>query len=158
MSIYVDIDGGKFFHVAHCLDERGNRLGYLKFGNDRPGFTELEKLIGELSIPDNGDILLGIEATGHYWFPLCELLKSKGYKVQVLDPLKINRFRDFYIQPTKPDPKDAFVIANILRYGKIKPTVPPPENIERLKRIVRLQKILDRTNGSGEKQDKVYLR
>jgi len=142
MSIYVGIDVSKFFHVAYCLDERGNRLGYLKFGNDRPGFTELEKLIGGLSIPDNGHIFLGMEATGHYWFPLYEFLKSKGYKVQVFNPLKVNRFRDFYIQPTKTDPKDAFVIASILRYGKVKPTVLPPDNIQKLKRIVRYRRFL----------------
>ncbi len=56
MSIYVGIDVGKFFHVAYCLDERGNRLGTLKFDNDRTGFTELEKLVGKFSIPDNSHI------------------------------------------------------------------------------------------------------
>lgn len=40
MSIYVGIDVGKFFNVAYCLDERGNRLGYLKFDNHCTGFTE----------------------------------------------------------------------------------------------------------------------
>lgn len=42
MSIYVGIDVGKFFHVAYCLEEKGNRLETLKFNNDRPGFSELE--------------------------------------------------------------------------------------------------------------------
>jgi transposase len=100
MSIYVGIDVGKFFHVAYCLDEKGNCLGILKFNNDLTGFIELEKLIGGLSIPDNGSILLGMEATGHYWLLLFESLESKGYKVQVFNPLNVNRFRDFYIQPT----------------------------------------------------------
>lgn len=79
MSVYVGIDVGKFFHVACCLDERGNRLGYLKFDNDLAGFTELERLAGKLSIPGNDNILLGMEAAGYYWFPLYEFLKSKGY-------------------------------------------------------------------------------
>jgi len=114
----------------------------LKFDNDLTGFTELEKLIGKLSIPDNGNILLGMEATGHYWFPLYELLKSKGYQVKVFNPLKVNRFRDFYIQPTKTDPKDAFVIANILRYAKLKPTHLPPKNIQRLTRVLRYRRFL----------------
>jgi transposase len=142
MSIYVGIDVGKFFHVAYCLDERGNRPGYLKFDNDLTGFTELEKLIGKLSIPDNDNVLLGMEATGHYWFPLYEFLKDRKHQVKVFNPLKVNRFRDFYIQPMKTDPKDAFVIANILRYGKVKPTVLPPENIQKLKRIVRYRRFL----------------
>lgn len=72
MSIYL----GKFFHVAYCLNERGNRLGYLKFNNDLTGFTELERLIGKLSISDNSPIFLGMGATGHYWFPLYEFLQN----------------------------------------------------------------------------------
>ena len=88
MSVYVGIDVGKLFHVAYCLDERGNCLGTLKFDNDRPGFTELEKLIAALSIPENGNILLGTEATGHYWFPLYEFLQNKGHKVQVFNPFE----------------------------------------------------------------------
>ena len=56
--------------------------------------------------------------------------------------MKVNRFRDFYIQPTKTDPKDAFVIASILRYGKLKPTILPPKNIQRLKRIVYCRRFL----------------
>jgi len=142
MSVYIGIDVGKFFHLAYCLDERGNRLGTLKFNNDRPGFCELERLVSKLSISDNGNTMLGMEATGHYWLPLYEFLKNKGYQIKVFNPLKVNRFRDFYIQPLKTDPKDAFVIASILMYGKVKPTVLPSEDIQRLKRIVRYRRFL----------------
>ncbi len=83
-----------------------------------------------------------MEATGHYWLPLYEFLKDEGYQVKVFNPLKVNRFRDLYIQPTKTDPKDAFVIASILRYVKVKPTVLPSKDIQRLKRIVRYREFL----------------
>ena len=104
MSLYVGIDIGKFFHIACFLDEGGTQLDSLKFDNTYQGFTKLEKLIEKSSTPDDG-LILGMEATGHYWFPLYEFLTQKEYQVKVFNPLKVNRFRDFYIQPTKTDPK-----------------------------------------------------
>ena len=141
MSLYVGIDIGKFFHVACFLDDRGNQLDELKFTNTYQGFSELEKIIQKHSTPDNG-LILGMEATGHYWFPLYEFLKEKGYSVKVFNPLKVNRFRDFYIQPVKTDLKDAFVIASILRYGKVKPTSLAPVEVQRLQRLVRYRRFL----------------
>ena len=114
MSLYVGIDIGKFFHVACFLDEGRNQIELLKFGNSHQGFSELEKLIKGFSTLGD-ELILGMEATGHYCFPLYEFLIDKEYQVKVFNPLKVNRFRNFYIQPTKTDPKDALVIANILR-------------------------------------------
>jgi len=119
----------------------GTRVNELKFDNTYQGFTELEKLIEKSSTPDDG-LILGMEATEHYWFPLYEFLKEKSYSVKVFSPLKVNRFRDFYIQPTKTNPKDTFVIANILRYGKVKPTSLAPVEVQRLQRLVRYRRFL----------------
>jgi len=141
MNLYVGIDVGKFFHVACFLDEGGNQIELLKFGNSHQGFSELEKLIKGFSTLDD-ELILGMEATGHYWFPLYEFLIDKEYQVKVFNPLKVNRFRDFYIQPVKTDVKDAFVIANILRYGKVKPTILAPPDVQRLQRLVRYRRYL----------------
>ena len=142
MSLYVGIDVGKFHHVACFLDDRGNQLDELKFTQSYQGFSELEKIIQKHAIPEDGQTLLGMEATGHYWFPLYEFLTEKEYQVKVFNPLKVNRFRDFYIQPVKTDVKDAFVIANILRYGKERATSLAPPNVQRLQRLVRYRRFL----------------
>jgi len=78
MNLYFGINIGKFFHVACFLDDGGNQIDQLKFNSSYQGFTELEKLTQEFSIP-NDDTLLGMKATGHYWFPLYEFLTDKGY-------------------------------------------------------------------------------
>ena len=140
MNLYVGIDIGKFFHVACFLDEGGNQLDSLKFDTTYQGFAELEENLRKLARPEA--TLLGMEATGHYWFPLYEFLKDRAYQVKVFNPLKVNRFRDFYIQPTKTDAKDAFVIANILRYGKIEPTILAPPCVQKLQRLVRYRRFL----------------
>jgi len=44
--------------------------------------------------------------------------------------------------PVKTDSKDAFVIASILRYGKVKPTVLAPPDIRKLQRLVRYRRYL----------------
>jgi len=67
---------------------------------------------------------------------------DKEYQAKVFNPLKVNRFRDFYIQPVKTDVKDAFVIASILRYGKVKPTSLAPAEVQRLQRLVRYRRYL----------------
>ena len=123
------------------LDDKGNQQDVLKFDSTFKGFAELEELIKKLSTQNDG-LILGMEATGHYWFPLYEFLKDKGYKVKVFNPLKVNRFRDFYIQPLKTDKRDAFVIANILRYGKVKPTILAPASVQKLGRLVRYRRYL----------------
>ena len=72
----------------------------------------------------------------------CMILIDKEYQVKVFNPLKVNRFRDFYIQPTKTGVKDAFVIANILRYEKERATSLAPPNVQRLQRLVRYRRSL----------------
>jgi len=54
----------------------------------------------------------------------------------------VNRFWDFYIQPVKTNSKDAFVIANILRYRKVKLTILAPPDVQRLQRLVRYRRYL----------------
>ncbi|TET09299.1 hypothetical protein E3J84_05255 [Candidatus Aerophobetes bacterium] len=115
--------------MSVCLHERGSRLGYLKFDNNLTGFTKSERLIGKLSISDNGNIILGMEATGHYWFPLYELLETKRYQVKVFNPLKVNRFRDFYIQPTIDFPQGCLCHCQHLKIWKGKTDHSSPRRI-----------------------------
>jgi len=45
------------------------------------------------------------------FFHIACFLDDERNQVKVFNPLKVNRFRDFYIQPVKTDTKDAFVLA-----------------------------------------------
>jgi len=66
----------------------------------------LVDLLGQSTSPDD-ELILGIKAIGHHWFS-CIILRDKEYQVKVFNPLKVNWFRGFYIQPVKIDVKDAF--------------------------------------------------
>jgi len=140
VSLYIGIDVGKFHHVACFLDDRGNQIELLKFGNNHQRLVSLRS--------SSKDFLLQMMDSFWGWrqlaitgFP-CMILIDKEYQVKVFNPLKVNRFRDFYIQPVKTDVKDAFVIANILRYGKERATSLAPPNVQRLQRPVRYRRFL----------------
>jgi len=140
VSLYIGIDVGKFHHVACFLDDRGNQIELLKFGNNHQRLVSLRS--------SSKDFLLQMMDSFWGWrqlaitgFP-CMILIDKEYQVKVFNPLKVNWFRDFYIQPVKTDVKDAFVIANILRYEKERATSLAPPNVQRLQRPVRYRRFL----------------
>ena len=54
-------------------------------------------------------LYVGIDI-GKFLHTAC-FLDDERNQVKVFNPLKVNRFRDFYIQPAKTDTKDAFVLA-----------------------------------------------
>ena len=112
-------------------------LAQLRFDNDATGFQELHQTIKSLCLQGMGQPLCGMESTGHYGIALRDFLTRLGHPVQVFNPLKVNRFRDFYIQPNKDDYRDTFVISQMLRYGERAPYTPLKPAIRALKQLTR---------------------
>jgi transposase len=67
-------------------------------------------------------VLIGLEATGHYWLALYERLSDAGFKIVVLNPLQIAAYRRSGIRKVKNDRKDAWWIADYLRIANLQPT------------------------------------
>ena len=77
----VGIDVGLQTHAAVGITAIGQQFGrQLAFTNDRAGIDRLER---DLLKPLGGSqkLLVGMEATGHYWMPLYFELKRRGYDV-----------------------------------------------------------------------------
>ena len=75
----VGIDIGLKNHAASAITANGLDFGrIITITNDRRGIDRLET---QLLKPLNGPkaILIGMEATGHYWMPLYFELKRRGY-------------------------------------------------------------------------------
>lgn len=144
MSIYIGIDVAKSFHVACAINSQGRVLTQFRFDNDATGFQGFHQTIQSLSLQEGDHILCGMESTGHYGIALRDSLIRLGYSVQVFNPLKVNRFRDFYIQPNKDDYRDAFVISQMLRYGEVAPYTPLKPAIRALKQLTRYRTSLVR--------------
>lgn len=112
---YIGIDVGKRHHVAVIIDADGQQEGKaLRFANDRDGFDQiLERLTNA-----EPDLLVGLEATGHYWLALYTILTESGYDLVVLNPLQIHAYRKSGIRKRKNDRYDAYWIADYIRVSQ----------------------------------------
>ena len=112
---YVGIDIAKRKHVAFTLDGEGTRVGKaLDIANNRNGFDKLLTHLGELET----EVTVGLEATGHYWLPLYNLLVEADYQVIVLNPLQVQAYRKSGIRKRKDDRYDAFWVADYIRISR----------------------------------------
>lgn len=120
-TLVVGADIAKKTHVARAVDFRGIELDKdCVFGNDHHGLTKLVTWMKELQRQHHKtDIVLGIEPTGHYWFPLAEFLQREDVRVVVVNPHHVSKIKELEDNsPTKNDYKDAKVIADLVRGGK----------------------------------------
>jgi transposase len=120
-TLVVGADIAKRIHVARAVDFRGIELGKdCVFQNEREGLTKLVEWMKELSrVHQKTDVLIGIEPTGHYWFPLAAYLKEQGIQLVLVNPHHVNKTKEVEDNSqTKSDYKDAKVIADLVRNGK----------------------------------------
>ena len=78
-----------------------------------------------------------MEATGHYWLALFARLKKEGLHVQVINPVQTNSIRSFYIRQAKTYPRDALLIAEVIRFGNFSESDLHPENLYELRELCR---------------------
>ena len=74
----VGIDIGRTRHAAAGVRSTGQTIGKTMFGNDRSGIDRVEELLLKPLGGPRG-VLVAMEATGHYWKPVCYELKRRGY-------------------------------------------------------------------------------
>lgn len=141
-TLVVGADIAKKVHVARALDFRGIELGKdCVFHNDQEGLSKLSTWMKELGrIHEKTDIVLGIEPTGHYWFPLAAYLKEQGIKVVVVNPHHVNKSKELEDNSqTKSDYKDAKVIADLIRNGKYSEPNLPTKDYADLRILMNLR-------------------
>jgi len=114
---YCGIDIAKYKHEATVIDGDGKALlDSISFSNSKEGCEKLLELFEKLAI-SNDSLLIGMEATGHYWLSIHAYLLEQGFEVKVINPIQSEAFRKMYIRQTKNDSKDSFIIAQIMRFG-----------------------------------------
>ena len=98
---YCGIDIAKYKHEAAVIDEAGKALlDSISFSNTKEGCEKLLELFGRLRISKD-DVLIGMEATGHYWLSVHAFLLEQGYDVKVINPIQSEAFRKMYPPPTQ---------------------------------------------------------
>ncbi|WP_422485515.1 IS110 family transposase [Gudongella sp. DL1XJH-153] len=134
---YVGIDIAKKNHEASIIDSNGKLLDKsISFSNSQAGSSKLISLLEKYNI-STSNVVIGMEATGHYWLSLYSHLLDLEYTVYVINPIQSDAFRKMYIRQTKNDSKDSFVIAQIMRFGEFSTTSLANDNIMSLRQLSR---------------------
>ena len=119
--LVVGIDMAKETHVAQATNYRGIVLTnrHLSFNNTIEGFEKLYRWVQGLHQKHRlSNVIIGMEPTGHYWWNLANWLTSKGMNVVLVNPATTKRNKENRDNsPSKSDPKDALVIADIVSRG-----------------------------------------
>lgn len=109
---YCGIDVAKHKHAVVVLDEHGQV--------HKPSFTTenthagMEHLLETLK-PFADTVCIGLEATGHYWLSLYDVLTRNNYPVVVLNPIQVSAYRRSGVRKVKNDKTDAIWIADFVR-------------------------------------------
>ena len=130
----VGIDIGKNHHEASIVSPEGKQIGRsLRFATTHKGADSLMRFI--FKNIGNSPCVFGMEATGHYWYPIYSFLKAKGYTIYVINPIQSDSLRKMYIRQTKNDSIDSFLIAEVIRFGQFGTTSMADENILAMRQL-----------------------
>lgn len=141
--IYAGVDIAKADHVIGAIDERGDEVAKpMPFKNSKEGFEKcVAWLEGIAETPE--DVVIGMEATGHYWQACFSYLASCGYRVAVINPMQVRAVRNLKsLSRVKNDRIDSVVIAETLRIGDFDETVLATDELQSLKTLTRYQQSL----------------
>ncbi len=104
---FAGIDIGAERHVVAVVDDTGATVTKsTQFAEDAGGYERARALLGEPK-----EVLVAMEATGHYWQNLFAVLAAHGYAIALINPLRTARFAGEEMARTKTDAIDALGIA-----------------------------------------------
>lgn len=145
---FAGIDIASETHVLAIVDADGAvELRATPFAEDAAGYQKALALLGT-----PGDVLIAMEATGHYWKNLFAVLAAAGHGVALLNPLRTRRFASEDLQRTKTDAIDALGIACFAAQKRPAPTRLPDAATEELRELVRLRERLVQDFGDRVRQ------
>jgi len=124
-TLIVGVDIAKTEQWARFVDYRGVEIGKAyRFKNNLQGFESIITRISEIRNKKElkypiGQVIIGVEPTGHYWKPFADYLNKLGYRVVGVNPYHTKRAKELDDNsPTKSDRKDAITIARLVKEGR----------------------------------------
>ena len=137
MASYVGIDLHRRRSVLVVLDETGERLSWSRIENSR---LSLELALEGIKATVEGPVHVVMEATwGWYW--AADVIEAVGLELHLAHPLGIKGFEN---RRVKNDDRDAFLLADLLRLGRLPEAWVAPPHIRELRELVRYRRKLSR--------------
>ncbi|VEU79703.1 IS110 family RNA-guided transposase [Haploplasma axanthum] len=107
--IYIGIDISKYNHDCFIATETSVSFS---FENNSSGFKEL---LEHFKPFNKSEMIIGLEATGHYGDNLKSFLSSHGFSFMEINPLLVKKFSDSKsLRKLKTDKKDAKLISEYM--------------------------------------------
>jgi len=156
-TIIVGIDVAKEVHWARVTDYRGiDLMKPVKVHNSTEGFESLlEKVEKVRDKHDCDQVVIGMEPSGHYWRALGWYLKLHESAPVLLgvNPYHTKQAKELDDNSqTKSDPKDALVVAHLIRDGRYYDTYLPEGEYAELRILnterQRIMKQITRANNT----------
>lgn len=145
---FAGIDIAAETHFVAVVDEAsGAVVKPTSFAEDAGGYEKLFALLGP-----PGEVLVAMEATGHYWQNLFAALAAAGYVVALLNPLRTRRFAGEDLERTKTDAIDALGIARFAAQKRPVVTRLPDGATQELRELVRFRDRLVQDFGDRVRQ------
>ncbi len=145
---FAGIDIAAETHVVAVVDETGAILVKpMPFTEDVEGYARVLEQLGPAA-----DLLVVMEATGHYWKNLFATLAAHGLAVALINPLRTHRFAQEDLARTKTDAIDALGLARFGAQKRPPATRLPETATEELRELVRLRDRLVQDFGDRVRQ------
>ncbi len=117
------------------------------FGEDASGYDKLLRLLGSPQ-----DLVVALEATGHYGKNLSAFLRQRAYGVSVINPIRTHRFAQEDLARAKTDAIDALGIARFAREKALTPQAPMDQSTHELREMVLFHERLVQDFGDRVRQ------
>jgi transposase len=132
---FAGIDIASEKHVVAIVNADGAvELKATVFTEDAAGY---EKVLALLGTPN--EVLIAMEATGHFWKNLFAVLAAAGHAIALVNPLRTHRFAGVDLERTKTDAIDAMGIARFAAEKRPAVTALPDALAEELRELVHLR-------------------
>jgi len=146
MKLFVGIDVSSQDMKACVMNLDGETLSSLTVENNLTGASYLRNQIVDIARKNLiQEIQIGMEATSVYsWHPAMffhedESLKKFNTKVFTINPKLIKKFKESYTDLDKTDHIDAWIIADRLRFGRLRLSAVMQEQYIALQRLTRMR-------------------
>lgn len=141
-TLFIGVDVSQAEHVVCAMTAEGQVRARERVPNDQRGIDRLIQWI-ETQAADCDRLAVGLESTSVYHWPLFEALTQaeglRRWQPQwfLLNPSIVQGFRKAYVDRAKTDPGDAFLIADTIRFGRLRPAPPPDPRYTALRVVTR---------------------
>ena len=163
--LILGCDVGSETHYMRAIDTRGRELSKsaYSFNNNQEGFQSAKEWAVRIAAEhDKGQIVLGLEPTGHYWFCLATWMIANGISVVQVNPYAVKQTKEVEDNSQlKDDRKDPKLIANLVKDGNFGMPYLPEKIYAELRRLSMFRDQLNedriRTINRMHREMKIYF-